>query len=193
MVVLQPRAGRAAGDEGCEMPQGCLYAGGGRDDQSVGKKWERTASWRIRERHALLSSSSWQIFRPLCNTSQCPRNSSSAQHPLSSLPERRSGALAALQQRWAEKAAQGLKQKRGILKNGLVRGGWLWGTGARGCLWHRSNAASSTAFSLAFGVGGFSLCLVCGAGKPGRHDALPEICCFSLFLPFQAHKWFRSR
>lgn len=36
------------------------------------------------------------------------------------------------------------------------------------------------------------MCLVSGAGTHKRQGAFPEICCFGLFLPFQAHRWFGS-
>lgn len=53
-----------------------------------------------------------RFFRPLCNTSRCPRNTSSAQHPLSTFPER-SGL-------WLPCSSMGLKEKRRILKDCLV-------------------------------------------------------------------------
>lgn len=48
--MLQPRAGRAPGGEGCEMSQGVYMPEGKEVISLLAKKWERTASWRVKHR-----------------------------------------------------------------------------------------------------------------------------------------------
>lgn len=134
------------------MPQGVYKPEGKEVINLSAKKRERTASWRITGSAAAALLPQLAGFRaPL----QCPLNTSSAQHPRPALPRWAS-------RLWLPRSSSGAETKEAEPQKCLVRGGWLWGTRVWGCLWHRGEAASSTAFSqgqfsLAFRGDGFAL------------------------------------